>query len=158
MTDMAPSGFSAATPVTPRIAGKRLRHVCFTAIAAFILLGPAPGQLFGKTSPWLREWVMFSGVGVGIPKGQFTVNDANGSDQGSYTPLAAAGLDRYPRMSHYRFENRVFASGDMAGFAAPLCASLAPGQHVSFEGWVGTRQGWAEMSIETVCAMQGDTQ
>lgn len=158
MTDTSPTGFSAATPVIPRNAVKRLRHVCFTAIAAFILLGPAPGQLFGHSSPWLREWVMFSDVGVGIPKGHFTVHDANGSDHGSYTPLAAVGLNRFPRITHYHFENRIFAAGDMAGFAAPLCANLAPGQHVSFEGQVGTRQGWADMSIENVCTMQGDAQ
>src|SRR5690348_13731963 len=32
------------------------RRVAFAALAIFILLGPAPGQLFGVHSVLLREW------------------------------------------------------------------------------------------------------
>ncbi len=133
----------------------RWRRRAFLALAAFVLLGPAPGQLFGQHSPWLREWVMYSGVGVGIPKGVFMVHDETGAMAAEYTPLAAAGLDRYPRMTHYYFEGRVWEPAHMARFAALLCSDLSPGMRLSFAGQVGTRQGWAPMPVDDVCAAGG---
>ena len=69
------------------------RRAAFTGLAAFILLGPAPGQLFGLHTIVLREWRMFSGAGIGLLKGRFTVHRATGTV--TMSPLEVAGLPSY---------------------------------------------------------------
>lgn len=133
-----------------------LRRSAFFALAAFILLGPAPGQLFDQRSPWLREWIMYSDVGVGLPKGVFAVHDASGP-VAEYTPLQAAGLERYPRIVHYFFDRRIFEQAHLTRYAADLCETLSPGQRLSFDGVVGTRKGWVPMPVANVCAQPEDT-
>lgn len=131
------------------------RRLVFYALAGFILLSPAPGQLFGQHYLLIREWVMYSGVGVGMPKGEFVLHDMSGGVT-RLTPLEAAGLERYPRTSHYLFATRIFEPQDIARFAAARCADLTPQQRLSFEGVVGTRQGWVAMPVENVCAQLED--
>lgn len=131
------------------------RRIGFALIAAFVLLSPAPGQLFGAHTPLLREWVMFSGVGVGIPRGQFVVSDENGESL-RLSPLEALGLAAYPQIRHYTFEKRVLADEDFARFAQRLCAEAAPGARVGFDGAVGTRAGWRQARFDDVCRL-GDT-
>jgi hypothetical protein len=110
--------------------------------------------MFGKHSPWLREWIMYSGVGVGIPKGLFTIHDESGPIA-DLTPLEAADLERYPKITHYYFSGLIGQAADLARFAEPLCSGLPQGQWVSFSGYVGTRQGWAKMRMDDVCAADG---
>lgn len=145
--DTAPAG---ARPM----AQARYRRGLFIAFALFILLGPAPGQLFGNHSPWLREWVMYSGVGIGIPKGVFTVQDGTNPSL-EYSPLQAAGLEQYPRIAHYTFDRRVFDVSDLSRFAAPLCADMSADQRVSFSGYVGTRRGWVPVLANDLCQTDG---
>lgn len=144
-----------ASPIKPldtslRHTKTKVRRVVFGLLAAFILLGPAPGQLFGKHSPWLREWVMYSGVGVGILDGSFTASQEDGT-QTVYSPLQVAGLDSYPMIKHYYFDNRVFVPEDLGKFAANLCETLEPGGQLAFDGYVGTRQGWQVLKQDNVC-------
>lgn len=127
------------------------RRVAFCLVAAFICLGPAPGHLLGQHHPWLREWRMFSGVGIGIPKGTFTIRNPDGTIR-DLTPLEAAGLDRYPNIKHYLFPGRVRAPQHLRRFAAALCEQAAIGANVSFEGAVGTRDGWLPMQADDICA------
>ena len=127
------------------------RHIAFGLFAVLIYLGPAPGQIFGSHSPWLREWVMFSGVGVGIPNGRFVVRHEDGAET-MHTPLEAADIEQYPLILHYLFENRIFATEHFTHFAAPLCATAPETSSVRFEGAVGTRQGWQALKIENICA------
>ena len=128
-----------------------VRRAAFCLVAAVIYLGPAPGQLFGLHSPWLREWVMFSRVGEGILDGAFTLVRPDGPVE-TYTPLEAAGLARYPIVLHYLFPRRVRDAGDLGRFAAPLCARAPAGAAVSFRGAVGDRDGWRPLQAEDVCA------
>lgn len=144
-----------ASPAFKPLTLTSLRRYVFFTLAAFILLGPAPGQLFGKHSPWLREWVMYSGVGVGLPKGVFTVHDLSGPVS-EYTPLQAAGLEQYPQIVHYFFDKRIFEDADLTRFAANTCEALLPGQHLSFDGVVGTRKGWVPMPVANLCAQTED--
>lgn len=134
------------------------RKAVFVVLAGFILLSPAPGQLFDQPSPWLREWVMYSGVGTGIPAGDFHILDEAGAVVETLTPLQAAGLSRYPNMSHYLFEGWMQSPDDLWRFAAAACAGLDPGRRLSFDGRVGTRQGWQEVQRGDICALQGDKQ
>lgn len=128
-----------------------VRNIAFGLFAVLIYLGPAPGQLFNSHSPWLREWVMFSGVGVGIPYGRFVVRHEDGVET-IHTPLEAADIEQYPLILHYLFESRIFATEHFAHFAAPLCATVPETSSVSFDGAVGTRQGWQPVQIENICA------
>jgi hypothetical protein len=128
-----------------------LRRAAFVVLMACIYFGPAPGQLFDAHSPWLREWVMFKGVGSGLPRGAFTVTQADGTVH-TYTALEAAGLDRYPLIRHYQFEGRVFATDQLYRFARTLCAEIAATSTVSFDGKVGTVDGWKLAQSDDVCA------
>ncbi|MEM9911770.1 MAG: hypothetical protein AAF922_13395 [Pseudomonadota bacterium] len=128
-----------------------VRRSAFFLLMAFIFLGPAPGQLFGWHSSWLREWVMFSDVGVGIPDGTFTVAHADGTTE-THSPLEAVGLESYPLIRHYLFEGRVFEASDLAKFATELCTQAELASSVSFKGKVGTRNGWQPMQAEDICA------
>lgn len=133
-----------------RGAFRAARGAGFALLAAFILLSPAPGQLFGAHSPFLREWVMFSGVGVGIPRGDFIVA-RDGREVARRTPLEALGLAAYPQIRHYAFEERVVEDADLARFARALCEEAGEGGRVGFVGSVGTRQGWRPIEVEDVC-------
>lgn len=129
---------------------KRWRRIAFCLILAFIYLGPAPGQLFGQHSPWLREWIMFSGVGVGIPDGTFIVTAPDGSTE-AFTPLEAAGLDQYPIIWHYQFDRRILKKDQFEQFATALCDEAPATHDVSFDGAVGTREGWRAAQVDNIC-------
>jgi hypothetical protein len=151
----APATLSSASGLSGL--GSRLRRVAFGGLAALILFGPAPGQLFGHHSPALREWVMYSGVGVGILRGSFVLQEGE-RRLATLSPLEALGLQRYPSVRHYQFPHLVRAPEDVAAYAAALCERAAPGQTVAFEGQVGTRQGWREMSSADLCALGAERQ
>lgn len=148
--EFGPSAISIVGP--GRVA---LRRYAFVGLALFILLSPAPGQLFGQHSAWLREWVMYSGVGVGLPKGLFVLHDEAGI-VAEYAPLAAVGLDRYPHIPHYFFPGLVTEPAHLARFATELCSGIQDGERVSFTGAIGTRHGWTPMSSEDVCNLGGE--
>ncbi len=128
------------------------RRVAFVAVAAFLLLGPAPGQLFGAHSFFLREWIMFAGVGVGIPKGVFTLHTADGAAL-PLTPTQVVGVTAYPQIRHYLFDKRVFEDADIKLFAGRVCDQAQEGERLSFEGFIGTRLGWRAVSVDDICAL-----
>ena len=122
------------------------RRVVFAILAAFILLGPAPGQLFGMHSMLLREWIMFSGAGVGVLKGRFTLHRLEGAV--TMTPLEAAGLSSYLALPIAR---RPSQAADLKTFAARICGEAKPAERVSFEGSIGTFTGWTALNVPDVC-------
>lgn len=131
----------------------QVRRIGFGVIALFILLAPSAGQVFGVNHLLLREWVMYSGVGIGIPKGEFRIWRG---DQivATLSPLEALDLPAYPSVIHYTFQHRILGDEDFPGFAAQLCAALADhdADRVSFEGVIGTRQGWRSAREGDLCA------
>jgi hypothetical protein len=118
----------------------------FAAVAAFIVLGPAPGQLFGMHSTLLREWKMFSGAGVGLLKGQFTLHRADGPI--TMSPLEVAGLSSYLALP---IDQRVYEPGNLKTFAARVCNDAHETARLSFEGSIGTFSGWQPLSVRDVC-------
>ena len=127
-----------------------LRRGGFCARAPFIPLGPIFPQAFAVHSPLFRPWTMFSGVGVGILKGSFRVEDGQGPAR-EMTPLELLGLERYPRIRQYHFEERVRDPEDLRKFVAEYCDGLAPGARLSFAGHVGTREGWRALKGDDLC-------
>lgn len=128
------------------------RRVAFFGVAAFLLLGPAPGQIFGAHSPFLREWIMFAGVGVGIPKGVFTLHTADGEAL-PLTPQEVAGVTSYPQIRHYLFDKRVFEDADIKLFSGRICDRATEGERLSFDGFIGTRLGWRAVSVDDICSL-----
>lgn len=124
----------------------RWRRAAFAGLAAFILLGPAPGQLFGLHTIALREWRMFAGAGVGLPQGRFTVHRAVGT--ATMSPLEVAGLPSYLALP---IDRRIAAPADLRAFAARLCDSLHETARLSFEGSVGTSEGRQALTVDDVC-------
>jgi hypothetical protein len=128
------------------------RRIAFLAVAALLLLGPAPGQIFGAHSPFLREWIMFAGVGIGIPKGVFTLHAADGAAL-PLTPPEVAGVTSYPQIRHYLFDKRVFEDIDIKRFAGRICDQAVEGERLSFDGFIGSRLGWRPVSVDDICAL-----
>lgn len=131
----------------------RLAHAgLVVTLSLFITLGPAAGQIFGRHYDFLREWIMFSGSGIGVLKGRFTLHRAQGIDQ-EMTPLELQGLRTYPDASPDEFGRLVFDKGDLRRNAAAICDRGTDVSRLSFTGWVGTRQGWRPLAVEDVCAI-----
>ncbi len=120
--------------------------MAFAAIAAFILIGPAPGHLFGIHSALLREWQMFSAAGVGLLKGTFTLHRASGIV--TMTPLEAAGLPSYLALP---IDRRPYRAADLKLFAARVCGDTRETARLSFEGSIGTFSGWRALTVHDVC-------
>lgn len=133
--------------------GGRLAHVgLVTGLGLFIVLGPAAGQIFGQHQAYLREWTMFSGAGIGVLKGRFTLHRASEADR-QLTPLEFLGLRTYPDAPPDQFDRLVLKMSDLKRDAAALCDGQPEGSRLSFKGWVGTRLGWRALAVEDVCAL-----
>lgn len=128
-----------------------VRRSLFTVLAAFILLSPAAKQVLGYEAPWVRSWVMFSGVGVGILKGSFTTRTQDGAAR-ELTPLEVLDLPRYPMMRSYLFPQMVMDEDGLRAFAAPYCERVGAHEHLSYRGLVGTRNGWKPLEASDICA------
>lgn len=95
---------------------------------------------------------MFSGAGIGVLKGRFTLHHAPEADR-HMTPLEFLGLQTYPEAPPDQFGRLVLGMGDLRRDAVPLCESQAKESRLSFDGWVGTRLGWHPLAVEDVCAL-----
>lgn len=126
-----------------------VRLLAFCAIAAFVLLAPMFPHVFNIHGKLLRPWMMYSDVGVGLLKGDFRIEQAGATR--TVAPLELMGLERYPRLRHYRFEQRVLHDGDLGRIAATYCATLPAGARLSFGGAVGTRNGWRPLKADDLC-------
>jgi hypothetical protein len=122
------------------------RRAVFAVIAAFILLGPAPGQLFGVHSIFLREWVMFSAAGIGLAKGRFTLHRADGAV--TMSPLEVVALPSYLALP---LDRRIYEPADLKAFAARICNDARETARLSFAGSVGTFAGWRPLIAHDVC-------
>lgn len=128
-----------------------LKRAAFALAALYITLSPALPQLLGWGAPVVRQWTMYSGVGEGLPKGEFTARYADGGRQ-TLTALQVRGLERYPDVFHYTYAARLDTPQDLARWAADLCAQSPELVSLSFEGRIGARDGWVVHSAENLCA------
>lgn len=127
------------------------RCVAILLLGGYALFSPALPQVAGIGAPYVRQWTMFSGSGVGVAKGVFSLR-AKGQTVRELSPLEAAGLARYPaHVPIYRFDRLISDEADIVRLAEPTCASLEPDQSLWFEGRVGRGLGWAEPQALLVC-------
>jgi len=130
-----------------RLSAGRLRLVAFTAIAAFMIAGPAAEQIFGVQSPWLRSWTMFSAIGLGVIDASFEIRRPDG---------ALAPLDRFamlgvPRNGKLKWiQNRE----ELASVIKRLCTVAGQGADIRVRARLGTRSGWQTIhtDAENACA------
>lgn len=138
-----------AEPVRPL--RRPFAAAAFTAMAAYMLFSPALPQLFGTGAPMVRQWTMFSGVGVGLPKGTFRIEYADGRTE-DLSPLEVAGMTRYPvRRPIYRFDGYAKGPEGLAHFAAATCTTLPEGARLTFDGVLAERRHWTRMEAMRVC-------
>jgi hypothetical protein len=146
-------GYPSSTEATAQqTSAPASRRGAFIALALFILLGPAPGQLLGLHSPLFREWIMFSAAGVGLPKGHFTLHRADGAV--TMTPLEVLGLPSYLALP---LKRRIYQATDLKAFAGRICDDSREKARLSFEGSIGTFDGWRALTIDDVCDVSAQT-
>lgn len=138
--------YPASTEASAQRSASASRRGAFVAIALFILLGPAPGQLFGVHSMLLREWIMFSAAGVGLPKGHFTLHRADGPV--ILSPLEVLGLPTYLALP---LDRRIYRTADLRSFAARICDDSRETARLSFDGSIATFTGWRALAVDDVC-------
>ncbi|TPK96086.1 MULTISPECIES: hypothetical protein [unclassified Mesorhizobium] len=130
-----------------RLSAGRLRLVAFTAIAAFMIAGPAAEQIFGVQTPWLRSWTMFSAIGLGVIDASFEIRHPDGA----LIPLDRFEMLDAPRDGRLkRIENRE----ELASVVKRLCTVAGQGADIRVRARLGTRNGWQiiHTDAENACA------
>jgi hypothetical protein len=130
-----------------RLSAGRLRLVAFTAIAAFMIAGPAAEQIFGVQSPWLRSWTMFSAIGLGVIDASFEIRQPNGA----LVPLDRFAMLGAPRNGKLKWiQNRE----ELASVIKRLCTVAGQGADIRVRARLGTRSGWQTIhtDAENACA------
>ena len=113
----------------------RLRLIAFTAIAAFMIAGPAAEQIFGVQSPWLRSWTMFSAIGLGVIDASFEIRRPDGA----LIPLDRFEMLGAPRNGKLKWiQNR----DELASVIRRLCTVAGQGADIRVRARLGTRGGW----------------
>ncbi|TPI53424.1 hypothetical protein FJ417_26140 [Mesorhizobium sp. B3-1-7] len=125
----------------------RLRLVAFTAIAAFMIAGPAAEQIFGVQTPWLRSWTMFSAIGLGVIDASFEIRQPDG---------ALIPLDRFEMLGASRGGRlkRIESRAELASVVKRLCTTAGQGADIRVRARLGTRSGWQiiHTDAENACA------
>lgn len=55
-----------ADPIQYIHGSAKVRKTVFVGLFVWMLANPICGQILGFDTPWLRPWIMFDGVGVGL--------------------------------------------------------------------------------------------
>ncbi|TPI40924.1 hypothetical protein FJW07_06535 [Mesorhizobium sp. B3-1-9] len=130
-----------------RLSAGRLRLVAFTAIAAFMIAGPAVDQIFGVQTPWLRSWTMFSAIGLGVIDASFEIRQPDG---------ALIPLDRFEMLGASRDGRlkRIESREELASVVKRLCTVAGQGADIRVRARLGTRNGWQTIhtDAENACA------
>lgn len=126
------------------------RRLIFLLLAAFILITPALPHVFGIYSIMFRPWMMFSGVGVGLLKGEFILGGA-ADEETRLTPPEVLGVERYSRAMTRRFPYHVLIDEDLPLAVETFCATLDADQKLYFDGYRQTRDGWIRLTAEDLC-------
>ena len=150
MSDAALGGRAISSPAIGWSAGRVARSVVFAGLAALVLFGPGLKQVLEIRSPLLRPWTMFSGIGVGVLKGEFEVTDASGATT-RLRPLEVLQLDRYPVHRSIHFDRLVREPAHLRAFGERLCTD--PAVRVAFHGHTGSRQGWQALDVDDICVL-----
>ena len=114
------------------------RAFAFVVCAAFILLGPAYGQVFGGSVP-LPRWEMFSATALDVYEVKL---EAQWGDQPRHAidRFAVLGYDD-PRQAPASVR-LLTKESDARSLVSRICAKLGPGAQVYMRLRDATRSGW----------------
>jgi hypothetical protein len=132
----------AASPKTRSGAAdtwRPLRALVFVLLAVFMLVGPFFPQVLGKRAPFIRQWTMFSKVGLGLADVMFSVRQPDGT----YVPVdhyALLGYDRWWEAPHSL--RRIKGVEGVEKTARRLCRRLGPHADLRARVRVAYRSGW----------------
>lgn len=121
--------------------------IAFTAIAGFMIAGPAAEQIFGVQSPWLRSWTMFSAIGLGVIDASFEIRRPDGA----LVPLDRFEMLGAPRNGRLKWiQNR----DELAFVIKQLCTAAGQGADIRVHARLGTRSGWQTIhtDVQNACA------
>ena len=121
----------------------------FGGLATFILLAPAMPQVFGHGNPIFRPWKMYSVVGLGLLRGEFTIT-RDGSDE-VLTPNEFLDLPRYKLAMRLTQPYLVFGEADLKARIEEYCARYRVDASISFKGEVALVRGWKALSLTMGC-------
>ena len=138
-----------ANAKTDRLATSPFRRFMFGGLATFILLAPAMPQVFGYGNPIFRPWKMYSIVGMGLLRGEFTIN-RNGSDE-VLTPSEFLNLLRYKLAMRLTQPYLVFGENDLRARIEEYCARNRVDASISFKGEVALVREWKALSLAMRC-------
>lgn len=119
----------------------RTRAGLLLALGAFILVSPAYRVLGGR-SPYLRDWMLYRDVGIGLVEARFTRRDADGRER-PVDRFAALGLRR--GASAPRTLTHITGEAGLHRVCTQLCAALGPGADLRVYARIATTAGWAEL-------------
>lgn len=126
---------------TPSPARLRLCAGLLLGLAGFMLLSPAHRVLGGR-SPYLRDWILYRDVGVGLVKARFTTRSADGHER----PVDRfAALKLRPGPSAPRTITHISGEAGLHAVARQLCAALGPGTDLRAHARIATTTGWADL-------------
>jgi len=117
----------------------RVRAGLFIGIAAFMLISPLHRALGGR-SPWLRDWLLYRDIGVGLVEAQFAVVDVHG--ERAVDRFVVLGVPRgrsAADLTHIRGE------AGLHRVCRRLCAALGPGSELRVRARIATTSGWAQI-------------
>ena len=109
-----------------------LRRAVFGLVAAFILLAPAMPQVFGVHAPVFRPWVMFSGVGLGLLRGDFIVS--RGGETERVSPEGFLNITHYVRSMSLTAPHVVLDEAALISRITAFCETNSDVTAVSFDG------------------------
>lgn len=113
-------------------------------VAAFMLVSPLHRVLGGR-SPYLRDWVLYRDVGVGLVEAQFSRRV--GEEEEEVDRYTALGVRRgtAPRsLTHIDGEAGLYA------VCRQLCAALGAGTDLRVRARIATTGGWATIDEGTL--------
>ncbi|MEL6324272.1 MAG: hypothetical protein AAFQ84_08605 [Pseudomonadota bacterium] len=128
-----------------------LKTTSYFALAAVIGLGPLLPQTFEIGEPWLRPWVMFSRVGVGVLQGEFEANWTDGTTT-TLAPLDVIGIRGYFKWRQADKAVYVQKPDDIYDVVSEFCNGHESRlQRLSFTGRVGGFEGWVPLHSDDLC-------
>lgn len=127
-----------------------LRRVVFGVLAAFILLAPAMQQVFHIYSPIFRPWVMYSGVGLGLLRGDFEITRADGQER--LSPETFLNVRFYPSTMSIKDRHVVLDETALVARIGAYCEANPDVVSIAFDGEVSGLKGWRPISAAKACA------
>src|SRR5688572_10962580 len=108
-------------------------------------------RVLGGRSPWLRDWLLYRDVGVGLVTARFHVVSDGGEVTVDRFEVLKERRGVVSPISHMRGEE------GLERVCRRLCAALGPGTDLRVRARIATRTGWADIDdgSHDRCAPQG---